>query len=64
LPRNARGAIKQAGIEADVEKRWAMDPAIGAKYDLLLSPALVIEGMVVVRGKVYKTKGIVELLCG
>ena len=61
---NAREAVEQSGIEAVVEKKWTLAPDIRDKYGLLLSPALVIEGMVVAQGKVYKTNRIVELING
>jgi hypothetical protein len=62
LLENARAAVAQAGIEAEVVKRWTLSPEIRDKYGLLLSPALVIEGVVVAQGKVYKTDRIVGLL--
>jgi len=62
LLENTRSAVKHAGIDARVEKRWTLDPKILAKYGLLLSPALVIDGVVVAQGKVFKTDRIVALL--
>jgi hypothetical protein len=62
LLENAKAAVAQSGIEAEVVKRWTLAPEIRDQYGLLLSPALVIEGMVVAQGKVYKTDRIVELL--
>lgn len=62
LLENTRSAVNQIGLEARVEKRWTLDPKIREKYGLLLSPALVIDGMVVAQGKVFKTNRIVELL--
>jgi hypothetical protein len=64
LIENARAAVAQAGVEAEVVKRWTLAPEIRDKYGLLLSPALVIDGMVVAQGKVYKTDRIVSLLKG
>jgi Thioredoxin domain len=64
LLENARAAVEQIGIEAEVVKRWTLSPEIRDKYGLLLSPALVIDGMVVAQGKVYKTDRIVGLLKG
>jgi Thioredoxin domain len=64
LLENAKAAVAQAGIEAEVVKRWTLSPEIRDKYGLLLSPALVIDGMVVAQGKVYKTDRIVGLLKG
>lgn len=62
LLENTRSAVKQSGISAQVAKRWTLDPKIREKYGLLLSPALVIDGMVVAQGKVFKTERIVALL--
>lgn len=64
LLENAKAAAIQAGVEVEVIKRWALSPEIREKYGLLLSPALVIDGMVVAQGKVYQTDRIVGLLKG
>jgi len=64
LLENAKAAAAQAGVVAEVVKRWTLSPEIRDKYGLLLSPALVIDGMVVALGKVYKTDRIVGLLKG
>ena len=64
LLENARKAAKDAGIEADVVKLWTLSEAVRQKYGLLLSPALVIEGVVVAQGKVYKPERIAGLLQG
>ncbi len=61
---NAKEAVKIAGIEAEVIKKWTLSGEMREKYGLLLSPALAIEGMVVAQGKVYKTERIVGLLLG
>lgn len=62
LLENTRSAVKHVGFDARVEKRWTLDPKILEKYGLLLSPALVIDGVVVAQGKVFKTDRIVALL--
>jgi len=62
LLENARKAVSIAGIKASVEKRWTLAPEVRAQYGLLLSPALIIDGMVVAQGKVFKTERIVDLL--
>lgn len=62
LLENTRSAVEQAGISAQVAKQWTLDPKIRQKYGLLLSPALVIDGMVVAQGKVFKTERILALL--
>jgi thioredoxin family protein len=64
LLNNAKKAVKEIGIEAKVEKKWTLSEEIRSKYGLLLSPALVIEGVVVAQGKVYKTERIMGLLQG
>jgi hypothetical protein len=64
LLENARKAVAELGIEAEVVKKWTLSDEMRGKYGLLLSPALVIEGIVVAQGKVYKTERIVGLLQG
>jgi len=61
---NAKRAVAETGIEAEVVKKWTLSEEIRQKYGLLLSPALVIEGVVVAQGKVYKKERIVGLLQG
>ena len=58
LLENARIAVRQSGIEAEVVKKWTLSEDIREKYGLLLSPALVIDGVVVAQGKVYKSNRI------
>ncbi|MGD8263520.1 MAG: thioredoxin family protein [Desulfobacterales bacterium] len=62
LLQNAKNAVAEAGIEAEVVKKWTLSEEIREKYGLLLSPALAIEGVVVAQGKVYKTERIISLL--
>ena len=64
LLKNAKMAVEQAGIEAEVVKKWTLSEEIREKYGLLLSPALVIEGVVVAQGKVYRAERIADLLKG
>jgi len=64
LLENAKEAVAQAGIEAEVIKCWTLSPEIRDKYGLLLSPALAIDGMVVAQGKVYQPERIAGLLKG
>jgi hypothetical protein len=64
LLENAREAVARAGVEAEVVKRWTLAPEVRDQYGLLLSPALVIEGVVVAQGKVYSTDRIAGLLTG
>jgi hypothetical protein len=64
LLENAKAAVARTGIEAEVVKRWTLAPEVRDKYGLLLSPALVIDGMVVAQGKVYQADRIAGLLKG
>jgi hypothetical protein len=64
LLENAKKAVRESGIEAEVVKKWTLSEEIRRNYGLLLSPALVIEGVVVAQGKVYKTDRIAGLLKG
>ena len=61
---NAKKAAKVAGVDAEVLKLWILSEDVRQKYGLLLSPALVIEGVVVAQGKVYKPERIAGLLQG
>jgi small redox-active disulfide protein 2 len=64
LLENAKKAVRETGIEAEVVKKWTLSEEIREKYGLLLSPALAIEGVVVAQGKVYKPERIAGLLKG
>jgi hypothetical protein len=64
LLQNAKKAAKDAGVDAEVVKLWTLSEDVRQKYGLLLSPALVIEGVVVAQGKVYKPERIAGLLRG
>jgi len=64
LLNNAKKAVEKIGIEAKVKKKWTLSEEMLNKYGLLLSPALVIEGVVVAQGKVYKTERIIGLIQG
>jgi len=64
LLHNAKQAVKLTGIEARVEKKWTLSPEIRERYGLLLSPALILDGVVIAQGKVYRTDRIVGLLQG
>ena len=64
LVENAKKATKNLGIEAEVVKLWVLADDVRQKYGLLLSPALVIDGVVVAQGKVYKSDRIAGLLQG
>ncbi len=62
LLENVNAAVAKTGINATVEKKWTLSKEIRNQYGLLLSPALVLDGVVVAQGKVYKTDRIVELI--
>jgi hypothetical protein len=64
LLENAKRAVEETGIQADIVKKWTLSEEIRGKYGLLLSPALAIEGVVVAQGKVYKPDRIASLLQG
>ena len=61
---NAKQAVSLTGIEAQVDKKWTLSPEIRERYGLLLSPALVLDGIVIAQGKVYTTDRIIGLLQG
>ncbi|WFA08379.1 thioredoxin family protein [Tissierella sp. Yu-01] len=60
LMENTKEALKELGIEADLEK--VEDFRDIMKYGVMSTPALVIDEKVVSAGKVLKTKDIVKLL--
>lgn len=64
LIENAKKAVEEIGIEAEVVKLWVLSEDVREKYGLLLSPALTIGGVVVAQGKVFKTERIANLLRG
>ena len=64
LVENAKKAVAKAGIDAEVVKLWVLSEEVRQKYGLLLSPALVIAGMVVAQGKVFTAERIAGLLQG
>ena len=64
LVENVKMAVADTGIEARVEKKCVLSEEIRSRYGLLLSPALVIEGVVVAQGKVYTAQRIASLLRG
>ncbi len=64
LLENTKKAVRESGIEAEVVKKWTLSEEIREEYGLLLGPALVIEGVVVAQGKVYKPERIAGFLQG
>lgn len=57
---NTLEAIKQSGIEADVEKIEDIMEMI--KYNILVTPVLMIDGEAKVKGRVANVNEIIELL--
>jgi hypothetical protein len=64
LLENAKKAAKEAGVEAEVVKLWVLSEEVRQKYGLPLSPALAIDGILVVQGKLYSVERIAGLLRG
>lgn len=64
LLENAKKAVKELGIEAEVVKLWILFDEARGKYGLSLSPALAIEGALVAQGKVFSMERIADLLNG
>jgi small redox-active disulfide protein 2 len=60
LEANTKAAIESLGMDAELEK--VTDYAEIAKYGIMSTPGLVINGKVVSFGKVLKTDAIVELI--
>jgi small redox-active disulfide protein 2 len=60
LEANTKAAIESLGMDAELEK--VIDYAEIAKYGIMSTPGLVINGKVVSFGKVLKTDAIVELI--
>lgn len=57
---NALEAVKQTGIEAQVQKIEDLNEML--KYDLLTTPALIIDEKVMVKGRVPDVNEIKKLL--
>jgi len=64
LLENVNEALALSKIDASVVKLWTLSQEVRDKYGLLLSPALVIDGMVVSQGKVFSVEKLVNLLGG
>lgn len=60
LADNTKAALKEMGLEAEIEK--VTDFAEIAGYGILSTPGLVVDDKVVSSGKVLKPKEIVKLL--
>ena len=60
LKKNAEQAVKQAGVEAMVEKITDINVITG--FGVMMTPALVIDGEVKIVGKVASAADILKLL--
>ncbi|MDN5353254.1 MAG: hypothetical protein PWQ09_10 [Candidatus Cloacimonadota bacterium] len=60
LEKNAREAVEQTGVEAEVEKVTDMNDIMD--YGVMMTPALVIDEKVVSAGRLLSAKKIVEIL--
>jgi small redox-active disulfide protein 2 len=60
LASNAEKAVKELGLTAEVEKVTAIQDIL--KFQILLTPGLVIDGQVKAAGRVPSTNEIKELL--
>ena len=58
--KNAKKAVKNMGLDIEVEYITDMEKI--AEYGIMTLPALVVDGKVVVMGKVLKAKEIEALL--
>lgn len=62
LVQNAKAAVEELGLDTEVEK--IEDPEAINDMGVLITPALVIDGEVKVKGKVKSVDEIVEMLEG
>lgn len=60
LAENTAAALKEAGVNAEIEK--VTEVAEIAKFKVMFTPALAIDGEVKVAGKVPDVKKIVEII--
>ncbi len=60
LEQHTRQAVEKLGLEADIEK--VEDIAAISEYNILQTPALVVDGEVRVSGKIPSARDIVKLL--
>ncbi|MDH7482806.1 MAG: thioredoxin family protein [Armatimonadota bacterium] len=60
LTENVEKAVKQAGIDAEIEKVTQITEI--AKFGIMMTPGLAIDGKVVSAGKVLSPDEIVKLL--
>lgn len=64
LLENAKKAVADTGVDAEVVKLWVLSDEVKNKYGLPMSPALAIEGVLVAQGKVFSAERIANLLQG
>jgi len=57
---NVQEALKQTNMEADLEKVEDIEEMM--KYNILTTPALVIDGDIKVKGRIAQVSEIIELL--
>jgi len=60
LEENARAAVQELGIEAEIEKVTNIDQIVS--FGVMVTPALVIDGEVVCAGKVMSKHEIAETI--
>jgi small redox-active disulfide protein 2 len=62
LERNTRDAVSELGITVNIEK--VTDLMSIMKYDILMTPGLVVDGNVVSSGKLLTKEDIKKILAG
>jgi len=60
LASNAEKAVKELGVNAEIEKVTSIEDIL--KFEILMTPGLVIDGQVKAAGRVPSTDEIKELL--
>jgi small redox-active disulfide protein 2 len=60
LENNARAAVAQSGVEIEIEKVTDIKEIMG--FGVMVTPALVLDGVVKASGKVLSVDEILELL--
>jgi len=60
LEENARAAVQELGVEAEIEKVTNIDQILG--FGVMVTPALVIDGEVICAGKVMSKNEIAETI--
>ena len=62
LEENAREALKQSGVSATIEKVTGLNDIL--KYNVVMTPALVVDEQVKSSGKVLSPEQIKQLIIG